>query len=104
MRFYKVFNFRRVITYFIQFFIFRTIKWKSSVDESVPLGEGDFHMPCLLVQTKSDLLSKEEEENMDELNEFSQNNGSSVTVTIISSKCRKVNKIFMLKFIKEITG
>ena len=32
-------------------------------------------MPCLLVQTKSDLLSKEEENNMDELNKFSQNNG-----------------------------
>ena len=44
------------------------------MDESVPVGDGDYHMPCLLVQTKSDLLS-EEEENIDELNEFSQNNG-----------------------------
>ena len=37
------------------------------------LGEGDSHISYLLIQNKSDLLSKEKEENMDDINEFSQN-------------------------------
>ena len=43
--------------------------------QNVYLGEGYSHIPYLLIQNKSDILSKEKEENMDKINEFSQNNG-----------------------------
>ena len=55
---------------------YRTVKWKQSVDESVSLYE-DIPIPAILVQSKVDLLPEEEQDNVDELNEFSENNGFS---------------------------
>jgi 50S ribosomal subunit-associated GTPase HflX len=60
--------------YIYNYKYYRTLKWKKSVDESVSFYE-DGHIPAILVQNKVDLLPEEEQDNMDELNDFSQKNG-----------------------------
>ena len=53
---------------------FRAIKWKKSVDEAVSFYD-DGKIPCIIVENKVDLMDENELENMDALNQFSDENG-----------------------------
>ena len=52
-------------------YIFRVSKWKQSVDDSVTFYD-DGKIPSILVENKSDLLSPEEEQNMQKLKKYSE--------------------------------
>ena len=53
--------------------IYRTVKWKSTVDDAATFLDGD-KLPCLLVENKIDLLDGDAE-NDPELQQFAQDNG-----------------------------
>jgi len=52
---------------------FRAIKWKKSVDEAVTFYD-DGKIPSIIVENKVDLMSENEIENMDALQQFSKEN------------------------------
>ena len=58
---------------FIIFIIFRTAKWKKSVDDSVAFYD-DGRIPAILVENKVDLLGPEDAENIDRLKNFAETN------------------------------
>ena len=51
-----------------------TLKWKNAVDEAVTFYD-DGQLPAVLVQNKVDLLPEEEQDNVEELKKFSEENG-----------------------------
>jgi len=53
--------------------IFRTLKWKQSIDENAKFFDGG-DLPCVLIQNKVDLLPEQEWNNVSELKEFSEKN------------------------------
>lgn len=55
-------------------YIYRTLKWKNSVDEAVTFYE-EGNLPSILIQNKVDLLPEEEQDNIEELQKFSDDNG-----------------------------
>ena len=54
--------------------IYSTLKWKKSVDDGVAFYD-DSNIPSVLVQNKIDLLDPNEQDNIDELQQFSDKNG-----------------------------
>ena len=72
VRCYKQFYQRRVRNIIYQNFLFRTTKWKTSVDEAATFLDGG-KIPCLLVENKVDLLEDAEAEDPS-LQDFAQQN------------------------------
>ena len=58
----------------IKYAFYSTLKWKNSVDDSTTFFD-DSKIPCVLVQSKVDLLPEDEQDNIDELKKFSDENG-----------------------------
>ena len=54
--------------------IIRTVKWKKAIDDSAKFLDGG-KLPCILVETKCDLLEPEVVEDTTELREFANKNG-----------------------------
>ena len=54
--------------------MYSTLKWKSSVDEVTTFLDGG-KLPCILMESKVDLLDNEDADNTKELEEFAKNNG-----------------------------
>ena len=64
----------KLIINFIKNIYYRTLKWKKSVDDGVAFYD-DSNIPSVLVQNKVDLLPPDEQDNIDELQKFSDENG-----------------------------
>ena len=98
-------KFRRVRKYLLLYiiyllYIFRTLKWKNAVDDAVTFYD-DGKLPAVLVQNKVDLLPEEEQDNIEELKKFSEDNGFNGYFRA-SAKSGKNIKESMEFLIKEI--
>ena len=69
----KFWNQRRVRKYNSNYFLYRAIKWKDTIDEVVAFLDGG-KLPFLLVENKADLLGDDDEDKA-QLEEFGKDNG-----------------------------
>ena len=67
----KFWNQRRVRKYNSNYFLYRAIKWKDTIDEVVAFLDGG-KLPFLLVENKADLLGDDDEDKA-QLEEFGKN-------------------------------
>ena len=64
----------KLIIKFIKYAFYSTLLWKKSVDNSNTFFKGS-KIPCILVESKVDLLPVDEQDKIDELKQFSDENG-----------------------------
>lgn len=78
----------------------RTLKWKGSVDESSSFIDGG-KLPCVLVESKIDLLPEDEMENVAGLKEFADKNEFSGFFRTSAKKAMNINETmdFLIKTI-----
>ena len=74
MRQIKIVYQSKIILIKIFYYIFRTLKWKNAVDETITFYD-DGQFPAVLVQNKVDLLPEDKQDDVEELKKFSEENG-----------------------------